>query len=89
MSSSTAFTSVTPVGIESTDVLDFLTDPAVIEHSLRVGAGYADGFDFEPAPGATTCVDLDAPAGTQIYLGAARTLLTAPFDLATLGLCGI
>ena len=89
MSSSAALASVTPFSIETTDVLDFVTDPTVIEYSLRVGAANVDGFEFGLAAGASNCVELDAPAGTPVYLGAARTLLTAPFDLANLGVCGI
>jgi hypothetical protein len=89
ISSSVAMASVTPFSLESTDVLDNVTDPAVIEYSLRVGAGYEDGFDFETAAGTTACVELDLPTGTPVYIGAARTLIAAPFDIATLAGCGI
>jgi len=89
VSSSAALASVIAFNIETTDVLDFVTNTTIIEYSLRVGTANVDGFDFGPAAGASNCIELDASAGTPVYLGAARTLLTVPFDLANLGVCGI
>ena len=88
MTSGAAFQSVTPFSIEGNDVLDYTTDPAVIEHVLRIGAGFEDGFTFDMAAGETACVEVDSPAGTTVYVGAARTALTPPFSLDTLGTCG-
>ena len=87
VTSTLGYASVIPVSIESTDVLDFTTDPTLIDYALRVGVGYEDGFDFTPAAGVSACVHLSAPAGMPVYVGAARTQLAPPFDLATLGAC--
>lgn len=86
--SDAALAAVTGVDLEVTDVYDFATDPAILAYSeLRVGASNVDGFDFSLAPGATACVTIDEPAGTSVYVGAARTPVVAPFDLATLAAC--
>ena len=87
VSSSDAYVAVNGVDLETSDVFDFVSDPAVIDFSLRVGAGFFDGFSFLRSPDASTCVSLDSPAGTNVYLGADKTLLTSPFDLDFLDAC--
>lgn len=87
VSSSESFPSVGGFDIETSDIFDFSTDPSTVEFSLRVGAGYLDGFSFSPAPDATTCVLLDSPVATNAYLGTDKTLLTVPFDIDFLEVC--
>lgn len=87
VSSSDAFSVVNGVDIETSDLFDFVSNPSVIDFSLRVGAGYFDGFNFQQAPGASTCVSLDSPTGINAYLGADKTLLTLPVDLDFLNVC--
>jgi len=88
VSSTAPFTSLIPVSIEASDVL-FVSDPPTINYSLLIGAGYEDGFDFSIASGAAGCfgLDMDFPLETPVYLGAARTPVEPPFDLATLSPC--
>jgi hypothetical protein len=81
------YASVTPYSIEASDTLDFTTDPARIDYVLNVSTKYTDGFDFMPATGSATCFNVTAPSGVNVYVGNARALLAAPFDLATLGAC--
>ncbi len=80
---------VNPVGvsIESTDVLDFTSDPTRISFGLNSGATGQDGFDFTLPAAAAACLTVDAPAGVPIYVGAVRTNLASPLNLATLGAC--
>ncbi len=81
-----AIPSVTPDSIEANDVLDFVTDPALIDFSLVVGNSGYDGFSFTLAAGSSACFDLDSPA-TPVFVGAQRNPMAAPFDLTTLGTC--
>lgn len=84
--STTAFDSVTAFSVETGDVLDFVTDPSVVDFQLAVGNAGQDGFDVLPAVSASTCFDLSSPA-VPVYLGANRTLITPRFSLDTLGPC--
>ena len=79
--------SVTPVGIETNDILDFVTNPTAVDFSLRVGAGWEDGFSLMPVAGSVVCLDLSSPVATDIHFGPARTLLVAPFELEALAIC--
>lgn len=87
ITSSAAYTGVVPISIEANDVLDFMTDPAVIDYNLRVGASFEDGLQFLPAAGSTTCATLNLPVGTPVFVGAARNPVGASFSLDTLGSC--
>jgi len=82
--SSAPFTSVLPFSIEPNDILDFTTDPAVIDFVLRTNNTGQDGFDFEIA--GDTCFILEQP-DLPIYAGVQRNLLSGAFDIETLGLC--
>ena len=86
--SSVAFSSVVPVGIESGDMLDYVTDATRIDYILNISNGYFDGIDFTYPAGARVCFGLDQPAGQAVLVGADRTPVSAPFDLDTLGPCG-
>ena len=85
VTSDLGFTSVTPVSVESNDVLN--VGPTTIQYELFMGQIYSDGFDFGYQPGANVCVGVDMPAGTMVLVGAARTPTVVPFDPDTLGAC--
>lgn len=78
---------VTPVGLESADSLDVTSDPRRFSYRMTGGAGTQDGVDFGLAAGSRACFQVDAPAAVPVYVGAARTPATAPFDLTTLAAC--
>jgi uncharacterized repeat protein (TIGR01451 family) len=80
------FASVTPFSIESNDVLDFTTDPLVINYALQVAGDAQDGFQFGTGASGSACVDLMAP-DVPVYLGSNRIPVTPPFDLVTTGEC--
>ncbi len=75
-----AFTSVTGFSLET-------GDPTQIAYALTMAASGQDGFDFSFPSNANVCFGVDTPDGIPVYVGAARTPVTAPFDLATLGAC--
>ena len=81
-----AFANVTGFSLEGGDVLDNTT-PSLINFSLGVGGTGIDGFDFEHPSGRDICVTVDTPPGRQVLLGASRTPISPPFDLATLAPC--
>jgi hypothetical protein len=82
-----AFAAVTGFSIEPNDILDFTTDPAVIDFTLNANNAGQDGFDFEVPSGNQVCFDLAAPGAMPIFVGAARNAVAARFSLATLGDC--
>jgi hypothetical protein len=81
------FTSVSPFQLAGADVLDYTTDPTRIAFSLFVGGSGHDGFEFTFPAAANVCFGVDAPAGIPVLLGAARSPMTVPFDLNSLGPC--
>ncbi len=87
ITSSASLINVTEVSIESNDVVDNVTDPAVIDYNLRVASGFEDGVRFETAPGSTNCATLTAPGGIPVFVGADRNAVGAAFSLETLGTC--
>ena len=80
------FLSVAGVKLETSDTLDYLSDPAAIDYGLTVAAGREDGFDFTVDPTADTCFGVNSNVATALG-GSQRTPLVLPFDLATLGPC--
>ena len=82
-----AFISVVGFSIEANDVLDFTTDPAVIDFTLNANLIGQDGIDFELSSSNDACFDLTAPAAMQIFAGAARIPVASRFSLSTLGAC--
>ena len=88
VTSNNAWQNVSPFSVEGSDTLDFTTDPQVIDFSLRVFNAGVDGFDFTPVTNATVCFAPSGPAGVNVYVGAARQILTTPIDLNTLAACG-
>lgn len=79
------FVAATPVDVEGDD--EFVNmPPERIAFTLDASSG-TDGFDFQPATDAGTCVHLTLPADMPVLLGAERQAQTPPFDLATLDAC--
>ncbi len=88
VSSDGGFASVNPVGIESSDVIDYLSVPTEINYLLGMLSVWTDGFDFAPFTDTGTCFELSTPAGTPVLVGPSRTPIATPFDLGTLSDCG-
>lgn len=84
---SEAFLSVVGFSIEANDILDFTTDPAVIDFTLNANNSGQDGFEFEVASSNEVCFDLTAPATMSIFVGSARIPVVNRFSLSTLGAC--
>jgi hypothetical protein len=82
-----AFGSVVGFSIEVNDILDFTTDPAVIDFTLNANNNGQDGFDFEVSAGNEVCFDVTAPAAMPVFVGAARNAVGTRFSLSTLGDC--
>ncbi len=87
VTSSSAFSQVTPKSVESGDTLDFTSNPSQISFSLTMSGSGEDGAEFLPASGANTCFSLDLPAGASVYLGPMRVPVSQPLDLETVGVC--
>ena len=88
--SSPGFTQITPINIERNDSLDDLKIQGKLFFELNVasGLGPIDEFSFEFPIGSSACLTADQlPSGQTIFVGEARTPLTTPLDLATLGPC--
>lgn len=67
-------TSLTPVSIEASDVLDTTTDPNQLAYQLRITTVGQDGFDFQV--GADACFT-PQPADQPVFLGSSRRTLGA------------
>jgi len=74
------------VSIESSDTL-VANGPNEIVYSLSSSGATQDGFRFTPVADASVCFGIEAPAGTQVLVGAGRVPVTAPFNLATFSSC--
>ncbi len=88
LSADQAYSNVTPFSIEPHDVLD-LSNSNVISFDLQIWGKGEDGIDFTLPAGATACFTVDTPAGVSITVGADNMVLTTPFELTTLGACGV
>ncbi len=87
VTSSTTYTSVTPVGLSGSDVVDYSTNPKQIAFTFNTTGGSTDGVNFIPQDGSNNCLKLDVPSMTQVYFGPFRVAVTPPFDLDTQGAC--
>ncbi len=85
-----AFTSVTNVSIEGSDTVGYAPgDNTKFNFLLNLWNSGFDGLDFSFPAGASACFDTtQLPAGVQIYVGAGKSVMTAPFDMETLSQCG-
>jgi hypothetical protein len=87
VTSSQMMLSVTPDGLEGSDVLDVSADSRDIDFVLKVSPPWEDGFSFSVSGSASTCVSLTSPGGATILYGPDRTPVSSPFDLATGAAC--
>ena len=84
--SSADFVSIEPKSVESYDQFD-TSNASRIGYVFRTSGNRWDGVDLVPQAGANTCFELDAPAGTAVYMGPLRERVSQRFDLETLGPC--
>jgi len=83
-----AFDPPSLVSIESADIVDNVTDPTVIDYSLRMKLSGQDGFDFGIPVGATVCfAPTSLPDGGEVFLGQNREPMVGAFNLETQGTC--
>jgi hypothetical protein len=54
---------------------------------MVVRSPYEDGFNFTAPDGASVCIGVNLPAGTQVRGGADATPVSAPFSLPDLAPC--
>ena len=81
--SSLGLSNVTPVSFEGTDFVN-TSNPNLVDFSLAMAGSGIDGFDFESA--GDTCLIIDTPVETKIYLGDGHHLLSSPTSLSALGI---
>ncbi len=87
LSAGGAFSALTPLSIETNDVLDNST-PEIIDFELHAYAGSYDEFSFLPPEEVPVCLNVTSPEDYDtLYLGSARVPISNPFDLHTLGPC--
>ncbi len=87
VTSTAAYTSVAGVGLNSSDSLNYTTDPKQIVFSFKTVGKATDGVNFVPQNGASSCLSISAPGATQVHLGPFRVLVSQPFDLDTQSAC--
>jgi arylsulfatase A-like enzyme len=87
VSSDEAFTSVSGFSVESSDTLDWMSDPGQIDFRLTVYKSSLDGFSFDLPAGAGGCFTLDAPSGASVLVGPSRVPVVPPFRMDTLESC--
>ena len=79
-----SFSGVTPFSIESNDTLNSTAQN--ISFGMTMGSTWQDGFDFNVGSG-STCMNLSAPTGTNVLVGASRTPVSPSFDIESLLSC--
>lgn len=82
-----AFGSATASSFESNDLLELTDANQRINFRLNVSTPWFDAFSFTAPSSANLCFGKDLPAGTQVTVGHANTVVTTPFDLTTLQSC--
>ncbi|MCU7890873.1 MAG: hypothetical protein KZQ78_04340 [Candidatus Thiodiazotropha sp. (ex Ustalcina ferruginea)] len=87
VTSNASLSLVAGVSLESSDSLDYTSDPTRIEYLLNIWNNGEDGYQFTPVNGVPTCLRPTAPSGVQVLVGPERQPLTGPFDLESLGQC--
>ena len=88
VTASQSLSNVTGFSIERGDMLDYTSNPAVIDFRLKVSPPYQDGFDFNTSAGSATCFDINLPTNSMVFYGRTRTQVSVPFELETLISCG-
>lgn len=84
--SNQGFGAITGVSLEPGDTLE-TSDPSSILFTMAMSAPGYDGIDFEVAPAATVCFNINVPPGSSVVVGADRTPASGSFDLRTLQPC--
>ena len=85
--SSAAFSSVKGVGLDSLDTLDYATDPSLIVLAFGTRGNGADGVNFTPQPGTTTCINVTSPGPLPVFYGPFRVPVAVPFNVETQDPC--
>ena len=80
--SSQGLSNVSTVSFEGTDFIN-TSNPNLVDFSLTMAGTGIDGFDFETA--GDTCLIIDTPVETKIFLGDGHHLLSSPTSLTSLG----
>jgi hypothetical protein len=88
ITSTSSFTSFTPQGVESSDVLD-TSNPKQIRFTFNSTGAGSDGMDFKLPDGANACLNFASPSGPQVFLGPFSTPVTQPLDLETQQGCAL
>ena len=77
------YTSVKPVALVATDVIDYTTNPQRIAFSFNTKGTSSDGVNFRAPDGTSVCMKIDAPAGVKVLYGPFRSQVAQPLDLET------
>lgn len=85
LNSDLPFASVTKFSVESVDTFTTST-PGEVSYVLKTSGAYHDGFSVKFADGARSCFVPTSPA-VPVYIGAAKTPISTPVDLTTMGDC--
>lgn len=83
--SSAPIVKTTPIAVESDDVVD-VSDSSRIAFDFSVAKGSRDGIEFQLPAGAHACFTLNGTSPIAL-VGAGKTPVTTPVDLATMGPC--
>lgn len=82
VTSSANFRKVSGVGLEGgEDSFSSAADPKQVTFNLLTKWANQDGINFTPADGASACLQIDAPAGVNVYYGPFRAQVSEPIDL--------
>ncbi len=74
--------------LETADLLDKVRSRR-ITYQLSVKSSGRDQFGFDSADGESVCFGADLPSGVPVRFGPQGALVSAPFDLTTLGICDL
>lgn len=87
ITSSAAYVSVKPTGLNLNDQLDSSSDPKRISFRFDTRGKQKDGVNFIAAEGSSTCLRLTLPDGVKVYYGPFRREVAHPFDVETQAAC--
>ncbi len=76
------------ISIESTDSVDYTSDPATISYTVQMSPPWLDGFDFSYPSGANVCFTIITPTNATVLVGPNRVAAPLEFNPYTLGPCG-
>lgn len=87
ITSSAPYASVKGVGLDSLDTLDYTTDPSRIVFAFGTRGNGADGVNFTPQPGTSTCINVTSPGPLPVFYGPFRVPVAVPFNVETQDPC--